>query len=98
MACKCEHKHTGYNFPIFAPAPNGPADRWPDYFVPSIEALGYGYYYCPCCRDGLEQARETAGYEKQPEPQVPWWKRVIQLFRTFYAEEQEKNSSAIHSR
>lgn len=98
MTCNCIHNNSDLVFPVFGPAPMGPATNWPEYFVPSINELGYGHYHCPRCKDGVDEARAKLGFVKEPEPPVVWWKRVIQLFRSLDAEERDRNSSAIHSR
>lgn len=59
--CKCIHASQGMVFPMFAPQPIGPKEKWPVYFIPDPTARGFGRYYCPCCREGLEQARAVAG-------------------------------------
>lgn len=85
MACDCIHQYHAFKFPIFGPAPIGPTNRWPVYFVPSSapEDAGFGHYYCPCCKDGLAEAREAAGLPKEEEPAGPTLSFFMQANRMF---------------
>lgn len=101
MSCDCRHGDDSLKFPLFGPAPMGPVERWPEYFVPTPAQPGAGYYFCPSCRVGLAAAREMVGLpplveETASPPTV--WARLGHFLDWLVSGEVSINSPAIHSR
>ena len=51
--------------PFDGASPNGPRDSWPDTFVEEME--GWGRYFCPTCRAGLEAAKNRQASHRKLE-------------------------------
>ncbi len=100
MSCNCNHGALELKFPVFAPQPMGPAERWPVYFVPVQTYPGMGYYFCPCCMVGLDAAREMTGMPPLviDQPPLTRWGRFMRFLQDLRLPETYPNSPAIHSR
>lgn len=97
--CNCDHGTPELKFPLFAPQPMGPQERWPVYFVPVATHPGAGYYFCPCCMVGLDAAREMVGLPPlEPETPPTRWERIKRFLQDLRLPETYPNSPAIHSR
>lgn len=89
MACNCDVPVAGVTFPIMGLQPLMHRDKWPDYFVPSEDAfgVGVGYYFCPFCKAGLNEARVAAGLEPVVEEvTTSWYGRVAKAYASFWTE------------